>query len=191
MSPQLSPQCSVPRQLGQLISQRRTLLRTILNCAPSGGLARTCSTTMPITCFNYPISMPIGMSVLANTDWRRRKNHSGWGSTPGPPAPCSRAPEGAAARPKLQQPQVPAQLSCHHYRQCARRSSECPPPMHPSGHLRPDSSLVATQDPRRSPFPFPVSRLVSRRLVPTLLSLFSSVLLSFCTGFFFLFVRAT
>lgn len=80
----LSPQCSVPRQLGQLISQRRTLLRTILNCAPSGGLARTCSTAMPITCFNYPISMPIGMSVLANIDWRRRKNHGGWGRTQGP-----------------------------------------------------------------------------------------------------------
>lgn len=120
---QLSPQCSVPRQLGQLISQRRTLLRTILNCAPSGGLARTCSTTMPITCFNHPSSMPIGMSVLANTDWRRRKNHSGWGSTQGPPAPCSRAPESAAARPKLQQPQVPAPLSCHHYRLDARRST--------------------------------------------------------------------
>lgn len=161
---QLSPQCSVPRQLGQLISQRRTLLRTILNCASSGGLARTCSTTMPITCFNYPISMPIGMSVLANTDWRRRKNHSGWGSTLGPPAPCSRAPEGAAARPKLQQPQVPAPLSCHHYRQYARRSSECPPPMHPSGHLRPDSSLVATQDPRQ--VSFSISRVSPRLASP-------------------------
>lgn len=40
-----------------------------------------------------------------------------------PPAPCSRAPESAAVRPKLQQPQVPAPLGCHHYRRYARRST--------------------------------------------------------------------
>lgn len=70
---------------------RRTLLRTILDCAPSYGLAR--STTMPITCFNYPISLPIGMSVLANTDWRRRKKNTAGGEAfKGPLAPMQLCP---------------------------------------------------------------------------------------------------
>lgn len=158
---------------------RRTLLRTILDCAPSYGLAR--STTMPITCFNYPISLPIGMSVLANTDWRRRKKTQRVGKhsrAPGPHAavPLKALQPGRSWCSRRDLPPLPP---------AARRSSECSPPcvclaistgLLFSGNPRPETGLL---------FYFP-SLASSRVAWFRLFSLsFFAAFLSFCTGFFF------